>query len=264
MDQIILKTDKLTINYKDKLVLDNISIEIKKGKIYSIIGPNGCGKTTLIKTLSRNKRPQKGQVLLEGKNIFKTNTKNVARKMAVLCQNNNSMSDVTVRSLAQFGRFSHKKWWETNNHEDEGIVDWAMEKTGVNHLKDRKIGTLSGGERQRAWIAMAIAQKPEILILDEPTTYLDISHQLEIMELIQRLNQDEGITIVMVLHDINHAARYSDQLIVIENQKVAQLGDPWTVLENNVLHDVFRVEAEILRDFENDRPVFYAKRVVKE
>ncbi|WMJ23138.1 ABC transporter ATP-binding protein [Paludicola sp. MB14-C6] len=263
MDNTILKAKSLIVSYKDNMILDDVSFEVEKGKIYSIIGPNGCGKTTLMKTISRNLKPKSGKVLLDEKNIFKTNTKLVSQKMAVLSQSNSSISDVTVRTLVQYGRYSHKKWWQGNNESDTKIIDWALNKTGMEKFEDRKVNTLSGGERQRAWIAMSIAQKPEILLLDEPTTYLDISHQLEIMELIKRLNKEESITIVMVLHDINHAARYSDNLIVINNHKIFQIGDPWTVLENNVLDKVFRVEAEISKDKENGKPIFYAKRVVK-
>lgn len=262
MEDVILKAKNLTVSYKDNLILDDISFEIEQGKIYSIIGPNGCGKTTLMKTISRNIKPITGKVLLDDKNIFKTNTKLVSQKMAILSQNNSNMSDVPVKTLVQYGRYAHKKWWQSNNKEDTEIVEWALNKTGTKKFENRKINTLSGGERQRAWIAMSIAQKPEILLLDEPTTYLDICHQLEIMELVKRLNEEDDITIVMVLHDINHAARYSDELIVIDNHKIFQIGDPWTVLENNVLNDVFRVEAEITKDKEINKPIFYAKRVV--
>jgi iron complex transport system ATP-binding protein len=264
MKENILKAQHLSVSYKDHCVLEDISFEIEKGKIYSIIGPNGCGKTTLMKTISRNIKPKVGKVLLNDQNIFKTNTKIVSQKMAVLSQNNNSIADVTVKNLVHYGRYSHQKWWESTNDGDKEIIEWALDKTGLTAYANRKVNTLSGGERQRAWIAMAIAQKPEILLLDEPTTYLDICHQLEIMTLIKRLNQEENITIVMVLHDINHAARYSDKLIVIHDRKIVQIGDPWEVLESNVLHDVFRVEAEITKDQEINKPIFYAKRVVNE
>ena len=182
--------------------------------------------------------------------------------MAVLGQNNTSMSDVTVKTLVHYGRFAHKKWWEGQSG-DKDIVEWALEKTGMTGLRDRKINTLSGGERQRAWLAMAIAQKPKIMLLDEPTTYLDISHQLEIMELVSRLNREDHITIVMVLHDMNHAARYSDELIVLKDKNIYKQGDPWQVIKDGVLEDVFKVEADIMTDAETKKPVFYAKRVVK-
>lgn len=261
-ENVLLRIENLNVSYKDHMIIDNINLNVEKGKIYSIIGPNGCGKTTLIRTMSRSIKPKSGKVLLDNNDIFKMRTKNVAKKMAILCQNNNTISDVTVRNLVQYGRYSHKEWWKGSGEDDNSIVDWAIKKTGLTNFENRKINTLSGGERQRAWIAMAIAQKPEILLLDEPTTYLDISHQLEIMELIARLNKEEGITIVMVLHDINHAARYSDELVVIKDKKIFKKGDPWEVLASNVLRDVFRVEAEIIEDKETKKPIFYVKKVV--
>ena len=226
----ILEIKNLSISYKDNKIIDDIDLDIERGKIYSIIGPNGCGKTTLIRAMSRNIKPQNG--------------------------------DATVRQLVQYGRFAYKRWWKGFEKEDAEIVDWALEKTGLAAFENRKINTLSGGERQRAWIAMAIAQKPEILLLDEPTTFLDICHQLEIMELVAKLNREEGITIVMVLHDINHAARYSDELIVIKDHKIFKKGDPWTILKSDVLRCAFRVEAQISRDVETNKPIFYAKKMV--
>ena len=261
-EKILLKVENLTVSYKEHKIIDNIDLNIEKGKVYSIIGPNGCGKTTLIRTMSRSIKPKSGRVLLDHSNIFKMRTKDVAKRMAILCQNNDTISDVTVRNLVQYGRYSHKEWWKGTGEEDNRIVDWAINKTGLSNFQHRKINTLSGGEKQRAWIAMAIAQKPEILLLDEPTTYLDISHQLEIMELISKLNKEEGITIVMVLHDMNHAARYSDELVVIKDKKIFKKGDPWEILQSNVLKDVFRVEAEIMQDTETKKPIFYAKKVI--
>lgn len=260
--EIILKVEDLSVSYKDNKILQNINLNIERGKIYSIIGTNGCGKTTLIRTLSRNIKPNSGKILLHNSNIFKTNTKEVAKKMAVLFQSNDSMSDVTVRSLIHYGRFAHKRWWQSIENQDNNIVDWAIEKTSLRAFENRKINTLSGGERQRAWIAMAIAQKPEILILDEPTTYLDIAHQIEILELIKKLNKEEGITIVMVLHDINHAARYSDELIVVRDKGIFAQGNPWEILKKEILRDVFSIEASITYDEEGNKPVFYAKKVI--
>lgn len=263
MSSVILQTEKLCVGYREHRVLESVDLSIQRGRVYSIIGPNGCGKTTLMRTLSRAIRPSAGKVLLDGQDIFKMNTRLVARKVGILSQSNATMSDVTVRTLVQYGRFAHKKWWRGGTGEDTAIVDWALEKTGMKDYSERRIGSLSGGERQRAWIAMSVAQRPELLLLDEPTTYLDISHQLEIMELIARLNREEGITIVMVLHDINHAARYSDELIVLHDRRICRQGDPWDILESDVLRTVFRVEADITRDRENGTPVFYARRVVE-
>ena len=261
-DNIILKVRDLTIKYKENKIIDSINLDIKKGKIYSIIGPNGCGKTTLMKAISRSIKPKGGQVLLYEKNIFRMKTKDVAKKIAVLSQNNNTLSDITVKELVGYGRYAHKEWWKGMEEDDTKVVDWAIEETNLKDFENRKINTLSGGERQRAWIAMAIAQNPEVLLLDEPTTYLDISHQLEIMELISKINEEQGITIVMVLHDINHAARYSDELIVIKDQKIFEKGDPWAILGGNVLRDVFRVEAEISADKDTNKPIYYAKKVI--
>ena len=261
MSRVILQTKNLTVGYRDHKVIENIDLSIEQGKVYSIIGPNGCGKTTLIRTISRSIKPSDGTVLLDGQNIFKMSTRLVAQKVGILSQNNSTMSDITVRTLVQYGRFAHKKWWRGGSDEDTAIVDWALEKTGMTNYSNRRINSLSGGERQRAWIAMSVAQKPEILLLDEPTTYLDISHQLEIMDLVAKLNREEGITIVMVLHDINHAARYSDELIVLNDHHICRQGDPWSILKSDVLQSVFRVEAEITKDSENGTPIFYAKKV---
>lgn len=263
MEDIILSVKNLVGGYDKKIIIDDINIDFKEGKVYSIIGPNGCGKTTLIRTISRDLKKISGQVLLNGQDIFKMNTKTIAQNIATLSQKQASMSDVSVRSLVSYGRFAHKKFWQSNNADDEKIVDWALEKTNMTSYSNRPITELSGGELQRARIAMAIAQKPKILILDEPTTYLDISHQLEIMELISKLNKEENITIISVLHDINHAVRYSDQLIVIKDKKIYDQGDPWTLLEKNILSDVFNVEAEISYDQESKKPIFFAKRVVR-
>ena len=262
MSEVILETKGLCAGYKDHPVIENINLSFEKGKIYSIIGPNGCGKTTLMRAISRNRKPSSGQVLLHGENIFQMNTKRVARHIAMLSQHNVTPGDITVRALVSYGRYAHKDWWRGQTGEDQSTVDWALSRTGMTDYSNRKINALSGGELQRAWIAMSIAQKPEILLLDEPTTYLDISHQLEIMELISKLNREENITIIMVLHDINHAARYSDELVVIHESHVYRQGDPWSLLRSNVLRDVFRVEADITADHENGTPIFYARKVV--
>lgn len=262
MEHHILEVENLCVSYKNKDVLKGINLGIGKGNIYSIIGPNGCGKTTLIRAMSRSIKAKNGKVLLDGINILEMKHRAIAKKMAILNQNNNINNDLTVKKLVQYGRYAHQDWWKGLDSRDDEIVEWAMEKTGVTNLENRRVHTLSGGERQRTWIAMAIAQKPKILLLDEPTTYLDINHQLEVMELISKLNMEEGITIVMVLHDINHAARYSDELIVIDDSKIYSKGDPWSILASEVLEKVFKVEAEIAVDKDTNKPIFYAKKVV--
>ena len=259
MDKIILQTEGLSVSFKDKKILEDITFSVEEGKVYSIVGKNGCGKTTLLRTISRSIRPDAGSVLLNGENIYRMSTKRIARSMAILSQSNDSMSNVTVETLVGYGRFSHRKLF-ADNSEDKEIVRWAMERTGVLELKDRSINTMSGGERQRAWMAMLLAQKPKLMLLDEPTTYLDIAHQLDIMELVRDLNRTEKITILMVLHDINHAARYSDELVVLDNHRIYRQGSPWMLIREGVLEEVFEVDADILTG-EDERPLFFARRV---
>ena len=260
----IISAKNISVEIKNKQILNDVDIKVERGKVYSIIGPNGSGKTTLLRVLSRNLKPATGSVMLNGQNILRMNTKKTARVMAVLTQVHSGMNDVTVRQLISYGRFAHRDWWQARESHDTEIIDDCIEKTGLKAFTERKISTLSGGERQRAWIAMSLAQKPQILILDEPTTFLDISHQLEVLELVSRLNREEDITILMVLHDINHAARYSDEVIVIKDGSVHAAGRPCEVLTTGVFREVFNVEAAISADEQGDKPYFYAKSVLKE
>lgn len=259
--ETILEVKDIHVSISGKVIIPSINLTLKKGKVYSIIGPNGCGKTTLIRAISRNLRPSRGEVFLNGRNIFKQKSKDVAKIMAVLSQTHDTMNDVSVRQLVSYGRFAYKSWWAGSKEEDTKIIEDSLKKTGMKEFEHRKIITLSGGERQRAWIAMAIAQDPSIMLLDEPTTFLDIAHQLEVLELLLRLNRDHGITVLMVLHDINHAARYSDELIVMKEGTLFSSGEPWEVLKQYVLEDVFNVQAEITEDRETGKPIFYAKKV---
>lgn len=261
MEDRILRVEDLSVSFREKTVLEHVSFDVERGRIYSIVGKNGCGKTTLLRTICRSLRPDAGRVLLDGRDIYRISGRTLAQTMAILSQSNETMSDVSVEVLTGYGRYAHKLWYRPSAEKDREIVEWAMERAGVQELRRRKINTLSGGERQRAWIAMLLAQKPEIMLLDEPTTYLDISHQLEIMELVRDLNRTEGITIVMVLHDINHAARYSDELVVLDQRRVYRQGRPWDLIREGVLEEVFRVEADVLESAEGE-PIFYAKKVI--
>lgn len=258
----VLAAKNINVKIKDKQILNDITLEIEAGKIYSIIGPNGSGKTTLLRVISRNLKPNYGTVFLKGKNVFKLSSKHTARIMAVLTQIHSGMNDVTVSQLISYGRFAHRDWWKGKERKDSEIIDECIKKTNLEEFRNRKINSLSGGESQRAWIAMALAQKPELLILDEPTTFLDISHQLEVMELISKLNKEDNITILMVLHDMNHAARFSDELFVIKEGKLYAKGRPWDILKPKLLQEVFNVEAIITEDEEMKKPIFYAKRVI--
>lgn len=237
--------DSISIRYEQKSVIRNFSFAVKQGEVVSIIGPNGSGKSTLLKGISRNVPYHSGKVELEGTNIKSLSSKQVARKMCMLSQKNQAPSDMTVIDLVAYGRYPHKKWFEKLNKEDMDIVHWALEKTHLTAHKDRTVSSMSGGESQRAWIAMALAQRPQILLLDEPTTYLDISHQYEVLELVRELNQDTGMTVLMVLHDLNHAASYSDNIIVVQAGEKAMSGTPNEVMTTDMIRRIYRMDSEV-------------------
>lgn len=244
----IMNTENLDLGFDGKRVLENLTITVEKGQILSILGPNGSGKSTLLKALSRNLKPDTGSVYLDGKNLTELSAKVIARKMAVLPQSPQAPKDLTVRDLVEYGRYPHQSWWQGKSAEDDQCVEWALTETGLAKMASRIVSTLSGGERQRVWIAMALAQKPEILLLDEPTTYLDICHQLEIMELLTDFNRGHKITVAMVLHDINQAARYSDCVIVLQQGKIFAMGRPEEVITAHTLRQVFGVESIVTVD----------------
>jgi iron complex transport system ATP-binding protein len=245
----LLAADQLTVGFTGQTVLQKLSLVVEPGKILSIIGPNGSGKSTLLKTLSRNIKPQEGLVLLDGRDIHQCNAKKLARQLAMLPQGSSVPDGLTVRDLVAYGRFPYQSWWrQSDETENREIVEWALAKTGLAALASRTVHTLSGGERQRVWIAMALAQKPRILLLDEPTTYLDLCYQLEILDLIRQLNQEQQMTIVMVLHDINYAARYADVVAVLAQGTLYAVGRPDAVITTKMLREVFQVEADLWRD----------------
>lgn len=252
----------LNVCFGHKTVLKDVDINIPKGKRTALIGPNGSGKSTILKTLSGYYSSTGGTVYFDGIDIKKFGRKALARKMAILPQSPSIPADLTVGSLVEYGRFPHRSWWSSSGDHDGTIVDWALAETGVLHLKHRLVHTLSGGERQRAWIAMALAQKPILLMLDEPTTYLDISHQLDIMQLITGLNKKNNLTIVMVLHDINHAAQFADYVIVVRDGKVLHTGPPEKVIHTQMLEEVFGVRAEVFIN-RSGKPVFAPVQVLR-
>ncbi|NMO97612.1 ABC transporter ATP-binding protein [Paenibacillus lemnae] len=241
----LLKLDEVTLGYRQNLIIDGMSLDVEAGKIYTIIGPNGSGKSTVLKTLSRNLKPLKGTAYLQQRNLFTIPGKELATRMAVLNQKPRAPEDLTVLDLVEHGRFPHRKRWRKGAADDKKIVDWAMSQTGVSPMAERKLDSLSGGEGQRAWLAMALAQQPSILLLDEPTTYLDINHQLEMMELVKQLNADLGLTVVMILHDIQHAIQYSDYIVVIKNGRIYSSGRPQQVINEKMFEEVFTVTAAV-------------------
>lgn len=258
----MLLTKDVSYEYSSSFQLEGLDIEIKKGEIVSLIGPNGSGKSTLLRIISRLIRPKGGEVILDGTSIQRMNSIDIAKKLAMLPQMHDHQLDLTVSELVEFGRYPHQRKYNKLTSEDKKIIEWAINVTRLSKYRNRMLQSLSGGERQRAWIAMAIAQRPNILLLDEPTTYLDISHQLEVMELIHSLNISLGMTVVMVLHDINQAARYSDRLIVIKDGSVYFDGRPQQVLCKEMFQTIFEIDAEI--DSKEGKPFFTPIRSRKE
>ena len=217
-----------------------------EGKRTSIIGPNGAGKSTLLKALSSLNTHYDGQVLLDGEDVRAMGRQELSKKLAILPQGATAPADVTVAQLVDFGRFPYRSWLRPSDPKaDREAVEWAIDRTHLNDFKDRRVAVLSGGERQRAWIAMALAQQPQILLLDEPTTYLDIGHQLEVMNIVDEINRDYKMTVVMVLHDINHALQYSDEIVVVKNHGIFAHGTPKEILTVDMLGEVFGVKADI-------------------
>lgn len=247
-----LKVKNLTININDRNILENLNVTFKFGQKTAIIGPNGCGKSTLLKAISGLNRNYQGEICLDDKNIKNLSRKDLARKLAILPQGATTPTDLTVRELVSYGRFPYRSMFKSiNNKQEQVIIEEAMEKTHVTAFGHRLVSTLSGGERQRAWIAMALAQQPQILLLDEPTTYLDIAHQLEVMQIVQELNKKENMTVIMVLHDINHARMYADDIVIIKDKQVFNQGKPNDVLDVDNLAKIFGVKASMYQNCEN-------------
>ena len=250
----MLEAVNLKVGYDERIIIKDLSISINKGEITSIIGPNGCGKSTLLKSLSRMISPKQGEIFLESENIKNMKSKKISQKLCLLSQYNAAPNDLTVEQLVYYGRIPHKKWYETRTKEDTEILEWAIKETGLVEFKERPIGTLSGGQQQRAYIAQALAQKSDILLLDEPTTYLDISFQLELMELVRQINEKLDITIIMVLHELNQASRYSDRLIIMQEGTIVADGRPEVVITRDIMRQVYCIKCEIDKDPISQKP----------
>lgn len=243
-----LHAEQLEFGYRSEPLIENFNLSVMKGEWLGIVGPNGSGKSTVLRMMARLLSPRQGSILLDGKDIAQMSTKKVARQLSMLAQTQEATLDLTVRELVRRGRNPHLKWYEECRGSHEEIVDWALEATDTTKLQDRSLLTLSGGERQRAWLAMAVAQTPETLLLDEPTTYLDLAHQLELMELIRHLNKEQGITVVMVLHDLNQAARYCDRLAAMKDGVLLHEGAPKELFAPDFFRQVFGIEAKVHDD----------------
>ncbi|MBC1379520.1 ABC transporter ATP-binding protein [Listeria innocua] len=241
-------------------ILKNVSFTIQKNKINTIVGPNGSGKSTLLEILARLLSPKSGEVLLEGKSIFEWKAKEFAQNVAIVHQNNILPSELTVKELLYFGRLPYKNWRMTRTKADDLAVEKALKQTELSEKAEKFVDSLSGGERQRVFIATALAQDTPILLLDEPTTFLDMYFQLEILELVKRLNQEENLTIVMILHDLNQALTYSDQLVVMKNGEVVAKGNPETLLTTELIAETYGVVAEVLCDAKTGKYIVPQKR----
>lgn len=241
----VLQAEKLSLSYDTTPIIHSLDLETPSGQITALIGPNGCGKSTLLRGLARLLKPKVGSVLLNGYAIQTIPTKQLAKELGILPQAPVAPEGITVRELVAQGRYPHQDWFQQWSHADEDALQKALTLTTLTHLADRAVDTLSGGQRQRAWIAMALAQETDILLLDEPTTYLDLAHQLEVLELLVKLNQ-EGKTIIMVLHDLNHAAHYADHLVALADGRISAQGTSHEVITEEIIRDVFGVESQVI------------------
>jgi len=244
----MLAVKDLSFKYKERPVLEDVDLEIRRGEVIGILGPNGCGKTTLLKLLNRNLHPQEGKVLLEGTDLEGMSKRRIARHIAVVPQSNEIRFAFTVRDIVSMGRMPFLDRFQGESAEDMRIVDEAMERTNIKEFADRAINTMSGGERQRVIIARALAQRPEVILLDEPTLHLDINHQFEVLDLVHELSRKEGLTVVIVSHDLPMVVRYCDRMVLIHDHRVHAIGPPEEVLTRENMRTVFNIEAVLTYD----------------
>lgn len=241
-----LSTEKLSLGYGNYIVLKDINVIIPKNKITILIGSNGCGKSTLLKTMARLLKPIDGQVLLGDNNILSQSNKEIAKKLSILTQSPSAPSDLTVFNVVKQGRYPYQSFFSQWTKEDEKIVDYALEKTGLSEIKHKKLSDLSGGQRQRVWIAMTLAQQTDIILLDEPTNHLDLKYKIEVLDLLKDLNLKENRTIVIVLHDINLACRYADHIIAVKDGKVFDEGCPEDIINETLIKEVFDINSKVI------------------
>ncbi|WP_394939670.1 ABC transporter ATP-binding protein [Psychromicrobium sp. YIM B11713] len=252
--KVALRAEGVSLGYERRLIIEGLSIDIAPGAVTAIIGPNGCGKSTLLRGLGRLLKPSAGEVQLDGKPIGSISTRQVATRLSILPQNPSAPAGLTVSDLVSRGRHPRQRWYQQFSRADESVIREALEATDIADLAEVPIEELSGGQQQRAWISMVLAQQSEILLLDEPTTYLDLAHQVEVLQLVSRLNRELGRTIVMVLHDISLAARYADHMVAMKGGRIVASGTPAEVVTEEHLLEIFGLEASVVTEPMAGRP----------
>jgi len=250
-----LRADGLTIGYDDRTVIEGLSVDVLDGRITAIVGPNACGKSTLLRGLARLLKPSAGQVILDGQAINSLHTKEVARRLGLLPQTSIAPEGISVADLVARGRFPHQKVMRQWSRDDADAVAEAMRCVGVTELAGRLVDELSGGQRQRVWVAVLLAQQTPLMLLDEPTTYLDIAHQVELLDLFAMLNREQNRTVVVVLHDLQHACRYADQIVVMKSGRIVAEGNPNAVITEELVEDVYGLKCQIIDDPQTGTPL---------
>lgn len=259
----LLEAQNISVGYVERRIIDDLSVSLEQGKVTALVGPNGSGKSTLLKSLARLLPVEAGVVYLDGKAIQKLPSQQVARELAILPQNPSAPRGLTVSELVEQGRFPHVGALKMLKHQDHDAVKMALELTNMTAFANRSLDALSGGERQRAWLALTLAQDTKLLLLDEPTTFLDVGYQLEVLELVERLNQERQMTVILVLHDLNQAARYSQRMLVLKQGTIVADGCPEDVMNPELLLEVFKVHVNIVQDPATGQPVCLPYKVAR-
>ena len=257
----MIKLENISFSYdKKKEFIQDLSLEFKSGEITTILGPNGSGKSTLLHMMSTYLKPKSGKIYLGDKDLGKLKQKEIAKYISCVYQENEAPDDITVRDLVSFGRNIYSNVKKEDKEENKRMIDFALKATGIEEIQDKKVVNLSGGQKQRAFIAMSLAQNTEVLLLDEPTTYLDIYHQIEILEVVKSLNEKYNITIVMVLHDLNQAINYSHNIVIMKNGNLIKQGKATEVLNEQTIKDVYNVSGYIHKE-DNEEIYFIPKKI---
>lgn len=255
LNENIIETDQLNIGYEEQLIIQDLHLKLPKHKVTALVGANGCGKSTILKAIARILKPKQGVVYLNGKAVHTQKSKEIAKQLAILPQNPEAPEGLTVAELVSYGRSPHQGGFAALSRQDKEVIQQALEVTNMLSFARRPVDQLSGGQKQRVWIAMALAQETELLLLDEPTTYLDIAHQYDVLSLLRRLNKQEGRTIIMVVHDLNHASQFADYMVAISEGKIAYKGTPREVMKPEILYEVFGIHSNILEDPMTGQPI---------